>query len=66
MVNAFNNSKKITAAELSLRIGSGADMITQKSELILNTGEGTGSAFLITVPKSWTQDIPYTVELREK
>lgn len=64
-VNAFNSTKKITGATLSVKIGTGTDSLIKETSLILNPLEKTGSDFSFSVLPSWSGSLNYTVTLRE-
>lgn len=63
--NAFNSTKRITPATLSLRIGTGADIVTQEKSLSLDIESAKSTEMNITVPESWKGSVPYILELRE-
>jgi hypothetical protein len=67
-VTAFNATKRITAADVVLTIGtgSGATRLTRTAPVSLGVTERKSATFSLTVPDVWNGDIPYTVELREK
>lgn len=41
-------------------------MIKQERSLILNPGESKSADFILTVPASWKDTVPYTLSLVEQ
>lgn len=63
--SAFNNTKRITPIDVVLSFGTGATKITKQSSLGLDIMESKSVDFSLSVPVSWKDSVPYTVELRE-
>lgn len=64
--SAFNNTKRITPIDVILTLGTGATKVTKQSSLSLDIMESKSLDFSVSVPESWKENVPYSVELREK
>jgi alpha-2-macroglobulin len=65
-IKAFNATKKITDAELVLTLSTGSWKIEKRSPISLGVNEKRWVDFAVTIPSSWSGNVSYTVELREK
>ena len=61
----FNTTKRITPATLTVRIGSGTSMIKKESTISLDINSSKSVDMSFSVPDTWKDSIPYTVELTE-
>lgn len=64
--SAFNSTKRITSANVILKMGTWSNLILKKADVILSPSEGKSVDFTLKVPSDWKTQVPYTVELREK
>ncbi len=63
--SAFNSTKKITNAEVTLIFGTGSSVSRQKQGIILNPTESKAVNFSQKLPEGAIGTLPYTLELRE-
>lgn len=64
--SAFNATKKVTSATLTLSIGTGSNLIKKEQNIILNPNESKGVEFILTIPKTWKDYVSYTLSLTDK
>ena len=64
--SVFNSTKKITAATLSLLIGTGANVIKKSVDLTLNPGESLVRDFTFSSLPGWPGNVEYRIDLKEK